>query len=190
MNCSVPGCDRPHYAKSYCNWHWQRWRRYGDVVGMFKMRTPNGAPRAWIRANVNYSGDKCLIWPFARTTKGWAKMNGRSPARMMCELVNGPPSTPEHQAAHSCGMGHEGCLSPRHLRWATPTENSADKTLHGTMLIGEMVATAKLTKTLVIEIRNRAKTESHRQIADTLGISRPTITRVINGSTWSHVEAA
>lgn len=69
-------------------------------------------------------------------TLGAAQINlgGRSVivARMVCEEVNGPPPTPAHQAAHSCGKGHLGCITPQHLRWATQVENEADKLIHGT----------------------------------------------------------
>lgn len=28
--CSVPACGRVHYAHTYCNAHWRRWKRNGD----------------------------------------------------------------------------------------------------------------------------------------------------------------
>lgn len=31
--CSVDGCAKAHYSKTYCNAHYQRWRRYGDPLG-------------------------------------------------------------------------------------------------------------------------------------------------------------
>jgi hypothetical protein len=52
--------------------------------------------------------------------------------RVMCKLAHGPAPTPKHHAAHSCGKGHEACINPKHLRWATPRENAADAKLHGT----------------------------------------------------------
>lgn len=50
----------------------------------------------------------------------------------MCELVHGAPPTPDHEAAHSCGKGHEGCIHPKHLSWATHSENQLDRREHGT----------------------------------------------------------
>ena len=58
-------------------------------------------------------------------------------SRYMCELVNGSPPTPRHEAAHSCGWGQGGCVNPRHLRWATRVENEAEKIIHGTHLQGD-----------------------------------------------------
>lgn len=28
--CAVDGCERSHYASTYCNPHWRRWKRHGD----------------------------------------------------------------------------------------------------------------------------------------------------------------
>lgn len=85
---------------------------------------------------VGYTGDDCLLWPFSKSNKGYGTINhdGRNltVSRFLCAEVNGPPPTPDHVAAHSCGRGHTGCVNPRHLRWATRTENEADKIIHGT----------------------------------------------------------
>jgi hypothetical protein len=66
----------------------------------------------------------------------------------MCELVNGPPPLGA-LAAHSCGRGHDGCVDPRHLRWAT----------------------YKLTAEQVAEIRSLRGKKTQRQIAEEYGIS-------------------
>lgn len=42
--CAVLDCDRVHYAKGYCNSHWQRWRKYGDPLGS-SPRGPTPRPR-------------------------------------------------------------------------------------------------------------------------------------------------
>jgi hypothetical protein len=94
--------------------------------------------------HVSYQGEDCLTWPFSRF--GYGTIYGHKHAhRVMCELAYGPAPSPRHQVAHSCGKGHEGCVNPRHLRWATPKENSADMVLHGTALRGERAINVKLT---------------------------------------------
>lgn len=130
MNCAVENCTRQLYARGYCNMHWQRWRKTGDPAWCFLMRARAGGPRQWIRDHVSFSGDSCLLWPYARRENGFPKMAGSSPARMMCGMANGPSPSNKHQVAHSCGKGHEGCLAPKHLRWATAKENHADKITH------------------------------------------------------------
>lgn len=185
--CTMPGCERARYARSLCNMHWRRWRKYGDPEWRFFVRAQSGSPRAWIRGNVGYAGSECLIWPYARRQNGFPKMSGGSPARMMCELAHGPAPHPDYQVAHSCGKGHEGCLAPLHLRWATAKENHADKLIHGTHLCGEKIMSAKLTERDVLSIRRLAKSKTHRDIADAYGVSRATVTRVINRTIWRHV---
>jgi hypothetical protein len=185
--CSVDGCGQLHYAKGYCNRHWQRLNSGKDTAWALPMRAPNGAPRAWIREHASYAGVKCVIWPFARRQNGWPKMASLSPAKMMCELSHGKSPSKKHQVAHSCGRGHEGCLSPKHIRWATSKENNDDKIGHGTLLRGTQIKQAKLSERDVIEIRALAHTMSHSYIASQLGVSRPTISRAIAGKTWRHV---
>lgn len=134
--CSFDGCIRKHHASGFCGLHHYRWNRYGDPAYLSPKYTEKGMPLAWIDEHRNYSGDECLIWPFARTQKGYGtvKIDRRTTSvhRIMCEALNGP--APENmQAAHSCGQGFAGCVNPRHLRWATAAENTDDKIRHGTV---------------------------------------------------------
>lgn len=55
--------------------------------------------------------------------------------RLVLETFIGPASTNEHQAAHNNGVSHDNRLE--NLRWATPSENQADRILHGTDNRGE-----------------------------------------------------
>lgn len=182
--CSIPDCGKPACnSRGWCWPHYQRWRRHGDPATL--KRTPNGVAAAYFETTVlNYRGDDCLIWPFA-TRNGYAVL-GRAPThRLACEATNGPPPSPEHHAAHSCGKGRMGCVAPAHLRWATPTENNADKAAHGTLRRGEERVNAKLTQGLVREIRSLRGQMSQRAIAEHLGVSRAGVRNVLSGNTWS-----
>lgn len=132
--CSCDGCEAKPFVKGLCYRHWYRDRKYGDPRGG---PTEAREPARWLaEVALPYSGDECLIWPFARQKDGYPVISHEGRAygahRRLCELVNGPPPTPQHQAAHGCGKGHLGCITNRHLRWATPAENCADKVIHGT----------------------------------------------------------
>lgn len=101
-------------------------------------KTGKGRALSWLRDNVNHNGDDCLIWPYHRAKNGYGtiihpeRKSCTTAARLMCEYANGQPKTENQHAAHICGNGHEGCVNPKHLRWATAKENNADKRLHGT----------------------------------------------------------
>lgn len=97
----------------------------------------NGAGIAFIRAHVADDDGPCLTWPlFIDRVNGHGTVSycGKlyKAHRYMCELAHGAPPTPDHEAAHSCGKGHEGCIHPKHLSWATHSENQLDRRKHGT----------------------------------------------------------
>lgn len=86
----------------------------------------------WLQEHVSYPSEFCLIWPFHRNSaKGYGQFwhNGSMAYahRMMCEMVHGPAPDDKPQAAHSCGNGHLGCVNPRHLSWASNSENQATR---------------------------------------------------------------
>jgi hypothetical protein len=74
----------------------------------------------------------CYIWIAAATRNGYAQVKHKgsmkSASRIVCEEANGPPPTPEHQAAHNTPNGCVGriCVNDGHLRWASQSENQLD----------------------------------------------------------------
>jgi len=148
-----------------------------------------GEPLAWLEAHVDFSGDECLPWPYGlrRGYAGRVAVDGKEVAacRYMCQLAHGAPPTPKHHAAHSCGKGHKGCINPQHLRWATPTENEADKIEHGTSLYGEKHNMAKLDASIVLHIREQVLAGRRMMdIAKHLGVNHTTISLLVKGKTW------
>lgn len=141
----------------------------------------------WLREHVGYSGEDCLIWPFARNGHGYANLGGKPAIKIMCELAHGPAPTPKHETAHSCGKGAEGCISPVHLRWATRKENHADKKIHGTNCDGESNWRAVLTEADVVAIRSLVGRKSQSQIALQFGVSRGCVAGVIYRKNWKHI---
>jgi hypothetical protein len=135
MTCSVDGCTGTSRKRGMCAKHYNRWWKHGDPLVL--ARAPNGVPMKWLNQHIGYDGDSCLAWPFHRDERGRARVDvnrhQKNAARVMCEKVNGPPPDETHQAAHSCGKGHEGCVNPNHLSWKTPAENQSDRVVHGTM---------------------------------------------------------
>lgn len=137
--------------------------------------------------------DDCIIWPFARCHKGYAVMildgKRREVARIACEAVNGLPPTKDHEAAHSCGKGHLGCINHRHVRWATAKENAADRSLHGTENIGERNGHAVLTEADVRSIKGRFSA-GERVVAianDYPNLNPRYLYQITSGKKWKHV---
>jgi hypothetical protein len=109
-------------------------------------------------------------------------------SRIVCEKFNGPPPTSKHEAAHSCGKGHEGCVSGRHLRWDTPKGNQADRLKHGTHNRGERQPRAKLTEHDVRWIRSVIGTRPQREIAQMFGVHPCVISEIKIGRKWAWLE--
>lgn len=186
--CTFEGCSRQHFSRGFCKLHYDRWARHGDPSVCLKPLAARGAPTQWLRANAQHDGDECLIWPFARFPDGRAHMAGAKPARIMCGLRHGPPPTEEHQAAHSCGMAHIGCVNPKHLRWATPSENSADKIEHGTVITGSRHYNSKLTEADVVVIRSLKGIVKQRELAKFYGVGITCINKILKGRSWGCVQ--
>lgn len=136
--CSIPECGKTVLSRGWCNSHYRRWYKHGDPLSG---RIPQGEARRYFDDVVlSYEGEECLPWPYGRDSSGYARLwdNGKAEnaCRLVCQELEGEPPTEEHQAAHSCGKGHEGCIAKAHLRWATPAENGQDRVLHGTAYRG------------------------------------------------------
>lgn len=188
--CTVTGCSKPHIAKGFCTLHYRRAKSGVELTG--KARTANGELLRWLEAHVDYDGDNCLIWPYGRNRGGYgvASCGGKRTTahRIMCRLKHGDPEQEGWQAAHSCGNGHLGCVNPRHLKWATVSENNLDKTKHGTATAGERNPAAKLSDDDVRHIRRMKGSVYQRVLADQYGVEQSVISGIWSGKTWRNVK--
>jgi hypothetical protein len=148
-----------------------------------------GKAHQWILSHVDYPhDDHCLTWPFS-TIRGYGHFGHLGETfyahSFMCELVHGKRPSPQHQAAHSCGMGKNGCTNPRHISWKTQSENELDKFTHGTahQLPGRI--RTKLTHDDVAQIRRLAPTTTHEDLAIQFGVGRSTIGAILTGRSWN-----
>jgi hypothetical protein len=152
-------------------------------------RTRRGAPQNFFRQALSYTGDNCLLWPYSTDHKGYAKVGYQGSlwiaGRLICTLLHGPASRPGMHAAHSCG--NRSCVSPRHLRWATPRENEADKLLHGRRTRGDRNGFAKLTIDAVRIIRARPY-RLLDELATEFGVSKQTVCKARLHQTWTWVK--
>lgn len=190
--CTIEGCGRPLMARGMCKVHYERNRRHGNPNTCLHPMSKRGAPLKWIKEHATHRGGDCLIWPFARHPNGHAHISlyhGTSRAcRIMCEEAHGPPPSEIHQAAHSCGNDHLGCIHPEHLRWATPVENAADKIEHGTLVFGSNHYASKLTEDDVREIRALRGKVRGDELARKYDVFPSCISKIQNGQRWKHVQ--
>ena len=184
--CNIDGCGKVAWRREMCSEHYHRWRRNGDPLKRLRVR--KGEALEWLRQSVEYQGDDCLIWPFSRANDGYGRVffEGKksTSSRVMCVLAHGRPPTPRHQAAHSCGKGHLGCVSPRHLRWATCSENQSERVPHGTSNRGERQHLSTLSESEVKAIHAEKATTSARLLAGRYGVSEATIYNIWAGRSW------
>lgn len=196
--CSIPDCGKSYYAKGCCNKHYKRLKKYGDPEGK-AARGPCESTKFVTEVALPYKGEECLIWPFARKSQGGYGLitaDGRMmhASRYICILVNGHPSDPKLQAAHSCGNGHLGCVSPGHLRWATAKENAADK-LSGPnkgkdyrhLISGAKNGRAKLTEDQARQALSLKGVISQTKIAAEFGVNKTTISYLHKRKSWAYL---
>lgn len=188
--CSVEECGKQVEARGWCKMHYMRFRRHGNLR---VTRTRCGQPLGFLDdVALPYAGDECLIWPFSRTESGYGRVwigdQLCVASRVVCERAHGPPPSPKHEAAHSCGNGHLGCINPHHLRWALPVENAVDKRMHGTDPRGTRNGQAKLTEDGAKRILALKGAAPQEELARQFGVSRQTISAIHRRENWAWLE--
>lgn len=137
---------------------------------------------------------ECWEWKGARARKGYGQFHMAdamySAHRVSMFLAGNEPSA-EEQACHRCD--NPCCVNPAHLFRGTGKENVSDSVRKGRRkhLVGEKHNRSKLTDDqarLALWMAEHGQT--HRAIAAELGVSRPTITALVSGRNWKHMQRA
>lgn len=133
---------------------------------------------------------KGVIRSLTPNQKGYLKF-GSKDARLVhvcvLEAFVGP-RPPGMHGAHNDGVKKNNALS--NLRWATPSENEADKILHGTRpdVRGSRHPQSKLTEDLVARIKTMCRDgENQTHVAIATGVKRRLVNKIVNGHRWHHV---
>lgn len=192
--CSVENCGAYAFGHGFCSKHYKRWRKHGDpnTAG-----TASGEVGRWLNnVALAHKGDECILTPFSRNPSGYGRTyyNGRLIGAhvYICTVVNGDRPSPKHEACHSCGNGHNGCVSPHHLRWGTRSDNVRDAIRHGTFRgggpSGDDHPMAKLSSNDIRAIRQALDDgEPVKAIASRYGVYFGTIYSIKYRNTWSSV---
>lgn len=160
-------------------------------LGTWSSKKGQGRGIKWIRDHASYQNDACLIWPFSRIKNGYGNFgfNGKIyyAHRYMCEVAHGPPPTPEHEASHSCGRGHDGCANPNHLSWKTPSANTREGWQHTPGTRNHWGSRGRLTPDQVLTIRELRGKKTQAEIAAIFNMSEPSVRDIYLGRTYKHV---
>lgn len=189
--CGINKCENPVAISSLCQFHYDLYKT--------KPEGKRGRPSVienYYNSVIIPHEDKveCLMWPFkSKKGKGYANhfKNRKSVtvSRRICIEVHGNPPSDIHQAAHSCGRGHLGCVNPHHISWKTPTENNHDKWSHRTMLLGEKNPNTQLTNDKVLSIKRRLSNgDSIENIAESFKISRRIVRSIKTKHRWGWLQ--
>lgn len=149
-------------------------------------RLPDSNRGNWIKAHLDYpSSEFCLIWPFG-VSEGTIQVGSppQNVFRIMCEHRNGPPPTDKHQAAHSCGRRHDGCVNPHHLSWKTNSENQKERYQQS-----GFVPSKKLTPEQVDEIRSLKDRAKIADVVKQFGVSYNNIRSIWAGRLWNNTSS-
>lgn len=136
--------------------------------------------------------DACVVWPFARANGKYGHFNANKvyhlAHRYVCEMVHGPAPDDKPYALHSCHNGQGGCVNPRHLRWGSAKENTADILMAKRFAVGAAARKSELTEEDVRAIRRvRENGAKLHEIARVFGVSESAIHNIVKRKTWAHV---
>lgn len=95
------------------------------------------------------------------------------------------PRPKGYDVAHRDGDRQHNAVS--NLRYATRSENHADKRAHGTLAAGSRIRQAKLTEAGIPTIRSLRGVMPAVAVGRVFGVGGKAIGRIWNGETWAHV---
>lgn len=193
--CEVEGCDKRPVARGFCRTHYMRWRRQRTplTAPMVDAKQQRQAKIDFVLSAAAATHDECIIWPWSRDKDGYPKFTAPGGVtarahRYVCRLVHGPAPESSPIAAHSCGNGHLGCISGRHLRWKDAQGNSDDCVAHGKLSMGEAHSSAKLTEAQVKTILSLLHAGVPRaSIARMFCVTPSNIGHIKMGRKWKHL---
>jgi len=191
MECSFDGCERGAISKGYCDKHYRRLLKRGDVnnYGSRKVAEGDAIERFHKKYEINKSG--CWLWTGGTraNSKGvlyprhWTNESKSIGAhRFSFELVHG--AIPQGMyVCHKCDTPL--CVNPDHLFLGSHQDNMRDMVVKKRSFVGrgeDKKGRAKLTNQQADQIRKMEISQS--KIAALFGVSQTTIGRIKRGESY------
>lgn len=198
--CTVEGCLRPYNSRGYCRMHLGRLYRGADIGGAELKNKPYESlgelfeRNGWTERVVQPELGPCWEWNGNKFTNGYGQAN----------LVhNGKRNHLVHRLAYEHWHGdipkgmvichrcdNPPCMNPDHLFSGSHKQNTQDMVAKGRHGRGGRQPASKLTEQSVREARAAYATGKITQdaLARAYGVSQPTMSLVLRGKKWAHVE--
>lgn len=149
----------------------------------------SNATTFWLRVARSAGPSGCWLWMGGRDSWGYGSVRWKGAHvgvhRVAWELTNGA-APPGLHVLHACDV--RACCNPKHLMLGTNAANIADKVAKARQARGERNGNAKLTVSIVREIRRQhALGVPCATIAQRLGAKRTTVRDVAQRRRWNHV---
>jgi hypothetical protein len=191
MECLFDGCERGAISKGYCDKHYRRLLKRGDVnnYGSRKVAEGDAIERFHKKYEINKSG--CWLWTGGTraNSKGvlyprhWTNESKSIGAhRFSFELVHG--AIPQGMyVCHKCDTPL--CVNPDHLFLGSHQDNMRDMVVKKRSFVGrgeDKKGRAKLTNQQADQIRKMEISQS--KIAALFGVSQTTIGRIKRGESY------
>lgn len=183
--CKVEECDRKHYGRGYCAFHYRRWRLYGDPHYW-----AHGTPEERFWSKIDQT-DSCWNWTGTLNNRGYGQffVDRRQVLahRFSYEYHIGPIPTGVF-CLHRCD--NRRCVNPEHLFLGDVKDNYDDMIRKGRGAVGSRHPLAKLTEKDVRDIRARFATGNDliKDIATDYEVSPSLVGMIVRGKKWKHVE--
>ena len=189
--CSEAECDRTHYGRGWCKFHYQRHYLGGTLETSPRTLVAHGAS---LEERLRHTGwtvtpNGCWEWNGSRNVRGYGQLaigqhDGRAwrPAaahRISYRVFNGDPTG--MVVRHKCD--NPPCINPAHLELGTKADNSADMSTRKRNATGEFHVGSVLTEAQVEEIRARyaAKDANQYVLAAEYGCSQQLVSLLVRG---------
>lgn len=192
MTCLVNSCSRKHYAKGFCEKHYQRTKKGHNPLTERSIFELSEKERFLSKVDVR-SDDQCWPWLAGIKSKKTGFTYGSYYFRSKHDLAhrasyyifNG--DIPEGMfVCHKCD--NPICVNPNHLFIGFPVDNTQDKFIKGRANMPKGEQRSKVLKDSdVIAIRDMAQTMSYKEIALLFPISPSSIRDIIKIRTWKHI---